>query len=67
VFSADLRNFTSWSANRPPEQVANALADFYRLATNALMAHDAIIDKFVGDGVVALFLADIADAGRSHV
>ncbi len=63
VFFADLRNFTSWSAERPPEEVANALADFYRIATDALMAHDAIIDKFVGDGVVALFLADMPTLG----
>jgi adenylate cyclase len=63
VLFADLRDFTAWSADHTPDEVASALADFYRLATTALMAHDAIIDKFVGDGVIALFLADMPTLG----
>ena len=51
-----------------------ALLDrFYREATNVLVAHDAVLDKFVGDEVVALFLpvlnghdhaSDAIDAAR---
>jgi adenylate cyclase len=63
VFFADLRGFTAWSGDRTPEQVAAGCAEFYRLAADALMAHDAIIDKYVGDGVMALFLADMPTMG----
>ena len=38
--------------------------EFYRTAAEALMAHDAIIDKFVGDEVMALFLADMPTLGE---
>jgi adenylate cyclase len=64
VFFADLRGFTAWSRERTPEQVAATLTDFYHLAADALMAHDAIIDKYLGDGVMALFLADMPTMGE---
>lgn len=38
---------------------------FYNLATDALIHHDAIIDKLVGDQVMALFVPGFA--GRKYV
>jgi adenylate cyclase len=64
VFFADLRGFTGWSEGRAPEVVASTLATFYAVATEALMAHDAILDKYVGDGVMALFLTDMPTMGE---
>lgn len=64
VLFADLRGFTAWSGDHTPERVAAALGDFYRLATHALMAHDAVIDKFVGDEVMALFLSEMSSLGE---
>jgi adenylate cyclase len=64
VLFADLRGFTAWSGGQSPEQVATAAGDFYQIAADALMAHDAIIDKFVGDEVMALFLADMPTLGE---
>jgi adenylate cyclase len=63
VLFADLRGFTAWSADRPPATVAAALNRFYTSATKSLMAHDAIIDKFAGDEVMALFLSDMSTLG----
>jgi adenylate cyclase len=63
VLFADARGFTAWATREAPTEVATALNRFYKGATAALMAHDAIIDKFVGDEVMALFIAEIPTLG----
>jgi adenylate cyclase len=59
VLFADARGFTAWATTANPTDVAEALSRFYKGATTSLMAHDAIVDKFVGDEVMAIFIADI--------
>jgi adenylate cyclase len=56
VLFADIRGFTSWCEKAPPETVERALNVFYSVSTRALVERDAIIDKFVGDEVMGLFL-----------
>ena len=63
VLFADLRGFTAWSGQTAPSAVAASLEGFYKAAMGALMAHDAIIDKFVGDAVMALFLPEMPSLG----
>jgi adenylate cyclase len=55
VLFADLRGFTALSESMAPEAVAEMLNGFYRSATNVL-SRCAIIDKMVGDQVMALYL-----------
>lgn len=61
---ADVRGSTGLAERMGPGAFQNLLGRFYREATNALVARDAIIDKFVGDEVVALFLPVLA--GHDH-
>jgi len=56
VLFADIRGFTSWCEGRAPEEVESALNRFYAVFTSVLAECDAIIDKMVGDEVMALFL-----------
>lgn len=56
VLFADVRGFSSLAETKPPEEVADLLGRFYRAATDVLLRHDAIIDKLVGDEVMALFI-----------
>lgn len=39
------------------------LAHFYRLASDAIVAHDGLVDKIIGDEVIGLFFG--GSAGRS--
>ena len=57
VLFADVRGFTALSESRPPQEVARLLGRFYVAAAGVLYKHDAFIDKFVGDEVMALFLS----------
>jgi adenylate cyclase len=61
---ADVRGSTGLAETMGPGAFQNLLGRFYREATNTLVARDGIIDKFVGDEVVGLFLPVLA--GQDH-
>jgi adenylate cyclase len=55
VLFADIRGFTRLSEQREPEEVSALLRRFYRSAEHVLFP-EAIIDKLIGDEVMALYL-----------
>jgi adenylate cyclase len=55
ILFADVRGFTSLAEHQAPEAVAKLLNRFYAAAVEVLCKH-AIIDKLVGDQVMALYL-----------
>lgn len=55
VLFADIRGFTQLSEQRDPEEVSALLRRFYRSAEQVLFP-EAIIDKLIGDEVMALYL-----------
>lgn len=61
---ADVRGSTALAERLAPAAFGALMTRFYKVATDVLVAHDALIDKFVGDEVVALFLP--AFAGKDH-
>jgi adenylate cyclase len=61
---ADVRGSTGLAEKMGPGAFQHLLGRFYREATNTLVARDGIIDKFVGDEVVSLFLPVLA--GPDH-
>ena len=58
VLFADIRGFTSRSESSDPEEMSRLLRRFYRCAEDVLFP-DAIIDKLIGDEVMALYLPDV--------
>lgn len=60
VLFADVRGSTSLGEQLSPHEFAARMNRFYRIATEVLVAHDAIVDKLIGDEVMALFLPGIA-------
>jgi adenylate cyclase len=55
ILFADVRGFTSLAEHQAPDAVAELLNRFYGTAVDVLCDH-AIIDKLVGDQVMALYL-----------
>jgi len=55
VMFADLRGFTALSERTEPEEVSALLRRFYACAEDALFP-EALIDKLIGDEVMALYL-----------
>jgi adenylate cyclase len=58
VLFADIRGFTATSEQQSPEQTASLLRRFYGCAEDALFP-EAIIDKLIGDEVMALYLSPL--------
>lgn len=55
VLIADLRGFTTLSEIYPPEQVIGLLNRYFNRMSRLVVEHGGLIDKFMGDAVMALF------------
>ncbi|MBI4774279.1 MAG: HAMP domain-containing protein [Deltaproteobacteria bacterium] len=61
LFFADIRGFTTLTERIPPEELLALLNGYFSLATEVIVKHRGYIDKFVGDAVMAVFGAPVAD------
>jgi adenylate cyclase len=55
VLFADLRNFTARSAVEPPQNVVALLNLFLTEMVEVVEQHEGMVNKFLGDGFMALF------------
>jgi class 3 adenylate cyclase len=55
ILFADLRNSTSLAEELPAEQVVHFTNTYVAVMARAVFAHDGMLDKFLGDGLMALF------------
>src|SRR5438094_260477 len=65
VLFCDVRGFTSISERVPPEEVVAMLNAFYTLMIDTTFKYDGTLDKFLGDGVMAVFGAPIYHGDHS--
>jgi adenylate cyclase len=61
---ADVRGSTALAERTPPQEFSQLMARFYGAAAKVVDRRDGIVDKFVGDEVVALFIPGFA--GEDH-
>jgi class 3 adenylate cyclase len=55
VFFADLRGYTNLTRNLPPQTMAALLDTFYDACGTAIWDHDGLLNKTIGDAVMAVF------------
>jgi adenylate cyclase len=60
VLFADARNSTTLGESTPAAEFAGLLNRFYAVATETLIRHDAVVDKLIGDEVMAFFVRGIS-------
>ncbi|WP_159079973.1 adenylate/guanylate cyclase domain-containing protein [Methyloceanibacter sp. wino2] len=61
VYFSDLEGFTSISETLPPDTLVDLLARYLDEMTGEILDHGGTVDKFIGDGIMALW-----GAPRSH-
>ena len=59
VFFSDIKNFTSISESLPPADVVMLLNNYFSIATDILMKNEGLLDKYIGDAIMAVFGAPI--------
>ena len=68
VLFSDLRGFTSYAESLAPEEIVDQLNSYMHAMVDTITAHRGIVDKFMGDGIMAVFGAPVAgedDADRA--
>lgn len=60
VLFADIRGFTSFSEKANPERIVDVLNRYFTAMSEIIFAYGGTLDKYIGDGLMALFGAPTA-------
>ncbi len=59
VMFTDIRGFTTISEKLPPEQIVESLNAYFGPMVDVVQAHGGIVDKYIGDAIMAFFGAPV--------
>lgn len=63
VLFADIRGFSALAENMEPGALSTLLAEFREILSTTIRSHGGVVDKFIGDAVMAVF--GFPNAGNS--
>ncbi len=66
VMFVDFRSFTAGARNRSPQEVVDRLDGAFAILVDILDRHGGIVNKFLGDGFLALFGAPLEAPDPAH-
>jgi len=55
ILFSDIRDFTAISEQMKPDQLVQTLNEYFTLMVDTVMSHNGIVDKYIGDAIMALF------------
>jgi adenylate cyclase len=61
ILFADINGFTALAERMPPREVNLILNDFFSRMTDILFKYDGTLDKYIGDGLMAVFGAPMEE------
>jgi adenylate cyclase len=62
VLFSDIRSFTSISERMAPRELLDFLNVYFSGMVESVMKHDGVVDKFIGDAIMAVFGAPVPHA-----
>jgi class 3 adenylate cyclase len=63
VLMSDIVNFTTYAAHTELQEMTQTLNDYFTLMTDIVIRHHGYVDKYVGDGLMAIF-QDVPGVGH---
>ncbi len=55
VLFTDIYNFTTFSEGKTPQELVSCLNEYFNDFTNSILDYHGLLDKYTGDGLMALF------------
>lgn len=66
VLFSDIRSFTTYTESHPMEDTVAMLKEYLTEMTKIVIANKGIIDKYIGDSIMALFGTPIQDENHAY-
>ena len=66
VFFSDIRGFTSFSERLTPSELTALLNRYLTRMTDIILADGGVVDKYIGDAIMAFWGAPLKDAAHPH-
>jgi adenylate cyclase len=67
IMFADIKNYTTYSEKRRPQDVVKTLNDYLAEMTNVIIEHEGTLDKFLGDGILAYWGAPLEQEDHAEL
>lgn len=64
VLFSDIRNFTTLSEKLPPKELTRFINDYMSEMTQSVFKYQGLLDKYMGDALMAIFGAPVDDPGH---
>ncbi len=66
VMFTDIRQFSQIVEKMPPQEVVNLLNEYFEVLVDVIFEFDGTLDKFLGDGLMAVWGAPVADPNAAE-
>ena len=66
VLFSDIRSFTTLSEGMDPQELVNFLNEYLSEMTRIIFKYDGVVDKYIGDAIMAFWGAPIKDEKHPH-
>ncbi|OGZ03829.1 MAG: hypothetical protein A2648_02650 [Candidatus Lloydbacteria bacterium RIFCSPHIGHO2_01_FULL_41_20] len=65
VLFSDIRGFTTLSEKTTPQELVSVLNKYFTLMTGEVLKYGGVLDKYIGDAVMAFWGAPLADSSQA--